>query len=96
MESIELLERISYDDSKTLGGKRVKKLFKIAMSCVVLTGMLSPITTVLAQESSITITKNEGNSVTEADTPKGDIVVNISNGEILFQENPDNIVIRRV
>lgn len=92
MESIELLERISYDDSKTLGGKMVKKLFKIAMSCVVLTGMLSPITTVLAQESSITITKNEGNSVTEADTPKGDIVVNISNGEILFQENPDNIV----
>ena len=92
MESIELLERISYDDSKTLGGKMVKKLFKIAMSCVVLTGMLAPITTVLAQESSITITKNEGNSVSEADTPKGDIVVNLSNGEILFQENPDNVV----
>lgn len=92
MESIELLERISYDDSKTLGGKMVKKLFKIAMSCVVLTGMLAPITTVLAQESSITITKNEGNSVSEADTPKGDIVVNFSNGEILFQENPDNVV----
>lgn len=62
------------------------------MSCVVLTGMVAPITTVLAQESSITITKNEGNSVSEADTPKGDIVVNLSNGEILFQENPDNIV----
>ena len=92
MESIELLERISYDDSKTLGGKMVKKLFKIAMSCVVLTGILAPITTVLAQESSITITKNEGNSVSEADTPKGDIVVNLSNGEILFQENPDNVV----
>ena len=92
MESIELLERISYDDSKTLGGKMVKKLFKIAMSCVVLTGILAPITTVLAQESSITITKNEGNSVSEADTPKGDIVVSLSNGEILFQENPDNIV----
>ena len=92
MESIELLERISYDDSKTLGGKMVKKLFKIAMSCVVLAGMVAPITTVLAQESSITITKNEGNSVSEADTPKGDIVVNFSNGEILFQENPDNIV----
>ena len=70
----------------------VKKLFKIAMSCVVLAGMVAPITTVLAQESSITITKNEGNSVSEADTPKGDIVVNLSNGEILFQENPDNIV----
>lgn len=70
----------------------VKRLFKIAMSCVVLTGMVAPITTVLAQESSITITKNEGNSVSEADTPKGDIVVNLSNGEILFQENPDNIV----
>ena len=70
----------------------VKKLFKIAMSCVVLTGMLAPITTVLAQESSITITKNEGNSVSEADTPKGDIVVNFSNGEILFQENPDRVV----
>ena len=70
----------------------VKKLFKIAMSCVVLTGILAPITTVLAQESSITITKNEGNSVSEADTPKGDIVVSLSNGEILFQENPDNIV----
>ena len=92
MESIELLERISYDDSKTLGGKMVKKLFKIAMSCVVLAGMVAPITTVLAQESSITITKNEGNSVSEADTPKGDIVVNLSNGEILFQENPDNVV----
>ena len=92
MESIELLERISYDDSKTLGGKMVKKLFKIAMCCVVLTGMLAPITTVLAQESSITITKNEGNSVSEADTPKGDIVVNLSNEEILFQENPDNVV----
>ena len=92
MESIELLERISYDDSKTLGGKMVKKLFKIAMSCVVLTGMLAPIATVFAQESSITITKNEGNSVSEADTPKGDIVVNFSNGEILFQENPDNVV----
>lgn len=92
MESIELLERISYDDSKTLGGKMVKKLFKIAMSCVVLAGMVAPITTVLAQESSITITKNEGNSVSEADTPKGDIVVNLSNGELLFQENPDNIV----
>ena len=62
------------------------------MSCVVLAGMVAPITTVLAQESSITITKNEGNSVSEADTPKGDIVVNLSNGEILFQENPDNIV----
>ena len=62
------------------------------MSCVVLTGMLAPITTVLAQESSITITKNEGKSVSEADTPKGDIVVNLSNGEILFQENPDNVV----
>lgn len=70
----------------------VKKLFKIAMSCVVLAGMVAPITTVLAQESSITITKNEGNSVSEADTPKGDIVVNLSNGEILFQENPDNVV----
>ena len=70
----------------------VKKLFKIAMCCVVLTGMLAPITTVLAQESSITITKNEGNSVSEADTPKGDIVVNLSNEEILFQENPDNVV----
>ena len=70
----------------------VKRLFKIAMSCVVLTGMVAPITTVLAQESSITITKNEGNSVSEADTPKGDIVVNLSNGEILFQENPDNVV----
>ena len=92
MESIELLERISYDDSKTLGGKMVKKLFKIAMSCVVLAGMVAPITTVLAQESSITITQNEGNSVTEADTPKGDIVVNFSNGEILFQENPDRVV----
>lgn len=92
MESIELWERISYDDSKTLGGKMVKKLFKIAMSCVVLAGMVAPITTVLAQESSITITKNEGNSVSEADTPKGDIVVNLSNGELLFQENPDNIV----
>ena len=92
MESIELLERISYDESKTIGGKMVKRLFKIAMSCVVLAGMLAPITTVLAQESSITITKNEGNSVSEADTPKGDIVVNFSNGEILFQENPDNIV----
>ena len=92
MESIELLERISYDDSKTLGGKMVKKLFKIAMCCVVLAGMVAPITTVLAQESSITITKNEGNSVSEADTPKGDIVVNLSNGEILFQENPDNVV----
>ena len=92
MESIELLERISYDDSKTLGGKMVKKLFKIAMSCIVLTGMLAPITTVLAQESSITITKNEENSVSEADTPKGDIVVNFSNGEILFQENPDRVV----
>ena len=92
MESIELFERISYDDSKTLGGKMVKKLFKIAMCCVVLTGMLAPITTVLAQESSITITKNEGNSVSEADTPKGDIVVNLSNEEILFQENPDNVV----
>ena len=92
MESIELLERISYDDSKTLGGKMVKKLLKIAMSCVVLTGMLAPITTVLAQESSITITKNEGKSVSEADTPKGDIVVSLSNGEILFQENPDNVV----
>ncbi len=70
----------------------VKKLLKIAISCVVLTGMLAPITTVLAQESSITITKNEGNSVSDADTPKGDIVVNFSNGEILFQENPDNVV----
>ena len=92
MESIELLERISYDESRTIGGKMVKKLFKIAMCCVVLTGMLAPITTVLAQESSITITKNEGNSVSEADTPKGDIVVNLSNEEILFQENPDNVV----
>ena len=92
MESIELLERISYDESRTIGGKMVKKLFKIVMSCVVLTGMLAPITTVLAQESSITITKNEGNSVSEADTPKGDIVVNFSNGEILFQENPDRVV----
>ena len=70
----------------------VRKLFKIAMSCMVVTGMLAPITTVLAQESSITITQNEGNSVSEADTPKGDIVVNFSNGEILFQENPDRVV----
>ena len=70
----------------------LKKLFKIIMSCMVLTGMLTPITSVLAQESSITITKNEGNSVSEADTPKGDIVVNFSNGEILFQENPDRVV----
>ena len=70
----------------------LKKLFKIVMSCMVFTGMLAPITTALAQESSITITKNEGNSVSEADTPKGDIVVNFSNGEILFQENPDRVV----
>ena len=92
MESIELLERISYDKCRTLGGKMVRKLFKIAMSCMVVTGMLAPITTVLAQESSITITQNEGNSVSEADTPKGDIVVNFSNGEILFQENPERVV----
>ena len=70
----------------------VKKLLKIAISCVVLSGILAPITTVFAQESSITITKNEGNSVSDADTPKGDIVVNFSNGEILFQENPDRVV----
>ena len=38
------------------------------------------------------LSKNEGKSVSEADTPKGDIVVNLSNGEILFQENPDNVV----
>ena len=86
------MERISYDKCRTLGGKMVRKLFKIAMSCMVLTGMLTPITTVLAQESSITITQNEGNSVSEADTPKGDIVVNFSNGEILFQENPDRVM----
>ena len=86
------MERISYDKCRTLGGKMVRKLFKISMSCMVLTGMLAPITTVLAQESSITITQNEGNSVSEADTPKGDIVVNFSNGEILFQENPDRVV----
>ena len=86
------MERISYDKCRTLGGKKVRKLFKIAMSCMVVTGMLAPITTVLAQESSITITQNEGNSVSEADTPKGDIVVNFSNGEILFQENPDRVV----
>lgn len=29
MESIELLERISYDDSKTLGGKMVKNYSKL-------------------------------------------------------------------
>ena len=86
------MKRISYDECRTLGGKMVRKLFKIAMSCMVLTGMFAPITTVLAQESSITITQNEGNSVSEADTPKGDIVVNFSNGEILFQENPDRVV----
>lgn len=86
------MKRISYDECRILGGEMVRKLFKIAMSCMVLTGMFAPITTVLAQESSITITQNEGNSVSEADTPKGDIVVNFSNGEILFQENPDRVV----
>ena len=86
------MKRISYDECRILGGEIVRKLFKIAMSCMVLTGMFAPITTVLAQESSITITQNEGNSVSEADTPKGDIVVNFSNGEILFQENPDRVV----
>ena len=86
------MKRISYDECRILGGEMVRKLFKIAMSCMVLTGMFEPITTVLAQESSITITQNEGNSVSEADTPKGDIVVNFSNGEILFQENPDRVV----
>ena len=86
------MKRISYDECRILGGEMVRKLFKIAMSCMVLTGMFAPITTVLAQESSITITRNEGNSVSEADTPKGDIVVNFSNGEILFQENPDRVV----
>ena len=86
------MKRISYDECRILGGEIVRKLFKIAMSCMVLTGMFAPITTVLAKESSITITQNEGNSVSEADTPKGDIVVNFSNGEILFQENPDRVV----
>ena len=86
------MKRISYDECRILGGEMVRKLFKIAMSCMVLTGMFAPITTVLAQESSITITQNEGNSVSKADTPKGDIVVNFSNGEILFQENPDRVV----
>ncbi len=52
------------------------------MCCVEACWNVAPITTVLAQESSIIITKNE-KLVSEADTPKGDIVVNLSNGEIL-------------
>lgn len=70
----------------------VRKLFKIVMSCMVLTGMFAPITTVLAQESIIKITQEEGYSVSQEDTPKSSMVVNLFNGEILWQQNPDRVV----
>ena len=59
---------------------------------MVLTGMFAPITTVLAQESIIKITQEEGYSVSQEDTPKSSMVVNLFNGEILWQQNPDRVV----
>ncbi len=50
--------------------KNGEKLFKIAM-VVVLTGMLAPITTVLAKNQVLRLQRIEENSVSEADPPKG-------------------------
>ena len=70
----------------------MKRLLKIVLSFVMLTGIMTPIATVLAQESIIKITQEEGYSVSQEDTPKSSMVVNLSNGEILWQQNPDRVV----
>ena len=70
----------------------VKKLLKIAISCVVLTGMLAQSQLYLHKNQVLRLQRTRGILYPNADTPKGDIVVNFSNGEILFQENPDRVV----
>ncbi len=92
MESIEFLKRVSYDKERRIGGEMLKRLLKFVLSCVLLTGIMTPITTTYAQESSIKITQEEGYSVSQEDTPKSSLVVNLTNGEILWQENPDKVV----
>ena len=92
MESIEFLKRISYDENRTIGGEILKKLLKFVLSCVLLTGIMTPITTTYAQESIIKITQEEGYSVSQEDKPKSSLVVNLTNGELLWQENPDRVV----
>ena len=86
------MKEVSYDKERTIGGEMLKRLLKFAMSCVLLTGIMTPMTTAVAQESSIQITQEEGYSVSQEDTPKSSMVVNLSNGEILWQENPDRVV----
>ena len=86
------MKEVSYDKERTIGGEMLKRLLKFVLSCVLLTGIMTPITTTYAQESSIKITQEEGYSVSQEDTPKSSLVVNLTNGEILWQENPDRVV----
>ena len=68
---------------------KMKKLNKIFFVWILIVTVLTANIKVFAQDSISQIIQAEGYDVSIADMPKASIVASVSNGEILWQENPD-------
>ena len=70
----------------------MKRITKIIYSCLLLFNVITANGSVFAQDSIQQVIRDEGFDVSIGDAPKASIVVSVSNGEILWQENPDQVL----
>lgn len=70
----------------------MKRITKILYSCLLIFTVVTANARVFAQDSIQQVIRDEGFDVSIEDAPKASIVVSVSNGEILWQENPDQVL----
>ena len=70
----------------------MKRITKIIYSCLLLFNVITANGSVFAQDSIQQVIRDEGFDVSIGDAPKASSVVSVSNGEILWQENPDQVL----
>lgn len=69
----------------------MKKLNKIVYSFILMLILVSNIH-IFAQDSILQVTQSQGYDVPASDVPKASMIASVSNGEILWQENPDEVL----
>lgn len=69
----------------------MKKLNKIVCSFLLMLILVSNIP-IFAQDSILQVTQSQGYDVPASDVPKASMIASVSNGEILWQENPDEVL----
>ena len=69
----------------------MKKLNKIVCSFILMLILVSNIH-IFAQDSILQVTQSQGYDVPASDVPKASMIASVSNGEILWQENPDEVL----